>query len=126
MPASFPRVGAKNQGRLPQLPHDGGFFAVILPRATEKKLSARHTPEELLVHLSAYPFSTGSSGVSSVIDARGSVRVIAGAPLAAQPVKSSETLIVYAHRPAALGLEHDWSVGRLAAADPTAALLEVS
>ncbi len=50
------------------------------------------------MHHPAYPFSTGSSGVSSVNDARGSVRMIAGA----------------------------LSVGRLVAADPTVALLEVS
>jgi hypothetical protein len=75
MPASFPPVGAKNQSRLPPLPHGGGIFAVILPRAAEKSCFARHTPEELLVHLPAYPISTGSSGVSSIIDARGSASV---------------------------------------------------
>ncbi len=78
------------------------------------------------MHHPAYPFSTGSSGVSSVIDARGSARVIAGARLGAGSVNGPEILTAYPHRPADQGLEHDRSVGRLTAADATAALMEVS
>jgi hypothetical protein len=89
-----------------------------------KKPSARHTPEELQVHFPRYRMSTGSSGVSA-IDARGTAGTRAGASPVVGPVKGAEPLTVYPHCLAALGLEHDWSVWRPAAADLSAALLEV-